>query len=173
MAKGTFKRRNSEMKIPVFVSRPNELTPDQDAVMDEFFALLDGFALEPRTLQKQTGPEAFLLDEIRTMISQCAGGLIIGFVQEAATNIDRYNRDPLPHKSYPTPWNHIEAGLLFASHVPLLVWREPSITGGVFDNGVTGEDVHIIGKDFSRHDETTRSIFSNWQAEIRRTCVRA
>lgn len=161
------------MRIPVFVSRPNELTPGQDKVMDEIFAILEDFALEPRTLQKRTGPDAFPLNEIRTMISQCSGGLIIGFAQEAATNVDRHNRDTLPHKTYPTPWNHLEAGLLFASHVPMLVWREPSITGGVFDDGVTGEDVHTIGPTFSRHDARARTIFSNWQADIRRTCAKA
>ncbi|NQY13549.1 MAG: hypothetical protein HRT81_06805 [Henriciella sp.] len=156
------------MKIPVFVSRPNLLTPDQEKVMDEIFAILDELALEPRTLGQSDYPTDFPLKEARAIIRHCSGGLVIGFAQEKAANVERYNRGDVPSKTYPTPWNHLEAGILFASHIPMLIWREPSITGGVFDNGVTGNFVHAFEPDFSRSDPRVRAVFSKWQAEISR-----
>ena len=38
---------------------------------------------------------------------------------------------------FPTAWNQLEAGILFALSKPLLVFREEGILGGIFDNGVT------------------------------------
>jgi len=157
------------MKIPVFVSRPNQLTPDQEKTMAEIFAILEELALEPRTLGQSDYPTDFPLKEVRAIIRHCSGGLVIGFAQEKAANVERFDRDDVPNKMYPTPWNHLEAGILFASRVPMLIWREPSIAGGIFDKGVTGNFVHTFEPGFSRDDLRVRAVFSKWQAEISRT----
>jgi len=38
---------------------------------------------------------------------------------------------------FPTAWNNLEAGILFAMSKPLLVFRADAIEGGIFDNGVS------------------------------------
>jgi hypothetical protein len=43
---------------------------------------------------------------------------------------------------FPTPWNHIEAGILHGLGLPLLVFAEDGISGGVFDRGVTDVFIH-------------------------------
>lgn len=156
------------MKIPIFVSRPNGLTPDQEKVMDEIFSILEDLSLEPRTLGQSDYPTDFPLKEIRAIAKHCSGGLVIGFAQETADKVVRHNRDPVSPKTYPTPWNHLEAGLLFAIDIPMLIWKEPGIQGGVFDNGVTGHFVHAFEPDFNRDDPRVRAVFSKWQAEVSR-----
>ena len=155
------------MKIPVFVSRPNQLTPDQDQVLAEIFAILDEVSLEPRTLAQLDGAGSSTLSEVRTMVRRCFGGLVLGFAQEQATNVERLNHETVAHKAYPSPWNQLEAGLLYANQLPMLVWREPSITGGVFDEGTTENSVYTFSPGFSRYDPVAQEVFSNWKTSVR------
>lgn len=43
---------------------------------------------------------------------------------------------------FPSPWNHLESGILFGLHLPLLVFAEEGVSGGVFDRGVTDVFIH-------------------------------
>jgi hypothetical protein len=70
---------------------------------------------------------------------------------------------------FPSPWNQLEAGILFSLGLPLLVFRESGIYGGVFDHGVSDVFIHSIPlptlsgsakKSFS-------AVFLKWQAQIR------
>lgn len=155
------------MKIPVFVSRPNQLTPDQDVVLGEIFAILADLSLIPRTLDQTDSPNGSTLKDVRTMVRRCFGGLVLGFAQEQATNIERFKHETVPHKTYPSPWNQVEAGLLYASQLPTLVWREPAITGGVFDEGASESSVYTFSPGFSRYDSVAQEVFSNWKTSVR------
>ena len=44
--------------------------------------------------------------------------------------------------SIPSPWNHLEAGILFGLRLPILIFRDTGITGGVFDPGVSDVFIH-------------------------------
>jgi len=70
---------------------------------------------------------------------------------------------------FPTPWNHLEAGILFGLKLPLLVFREPGISGGVFDNGVTDAFVHTMpqGNLTPSKREAFEALFLKWQAKVR------
>lgn len=136
--------------------------------MDEIESILGELSLEPRTLGQSDYPTDFPLKEVRAIVRHCSGGLVVGFSQERASDVERHNREKVASKHYPTPWNHLEAGLLFGSDIPMLIWKEPAITGGVFDNGVTGTFVHAFEPDFSRRDPRVRAVFSKWQAEVSR-----
>jgi hypothetical protein len=46
--------------------------------------------------------------------------------------------------AFPTPWNQLEAGVLFALDLPLLVFRERYVSGGIFDNGVSDLFIHEL-----------------------------
>lgn len=110
----------------------------------------------------------------------CAGGLILGFSQ---VTVDRGRQkvgtaDAIPTPKglrIPTPWNHLEAGILFALQVPLLVFREEGIAGGVFDNGVTDVFVHAMpSTPLAREARAElRSVFLKWQADVRHTYYRS
>jgi hypothetical protein len=60
-------------------------------------------------------------------------------------------------------------GILYGLGIPLLVFAEPGITGGIFDHGVTDVFIHKM----PRRDMTAtekrglRSVFQKWQANVR------
>lgn len=125
------------MKIPVFVSSPTALNPSQkESYICVFEHLLD-LQLEPRRLGDSDYPNDYPLREIAVIASHCSGGVILGFEQFRATNgISKPGTDkeeavePMMSLSFPTPWNKLEAGILFGLKLPLLIFREPHIKGG-------------------------------------------
>lgn len=99
----------------------------------------------------------------------CSGGLILGFRQaishagvvKPGTRAEMSYKNP---KYLPTPWNHLEAGILFGLGLPLLVFHEEGVDGGIFDAGVTDVYVHLMPK---RASDGLDQIFLKWQADVR------
>jgi hypothetical protein len=69
----------------------------------------------------------------------------------------------------PTPWNHLEGGILFGLHLPLLVFAEEGLTGGVFDRGVTDVFIHRMPDPAmsSSAKKALSAVFQKWQASVR------
>jgi hypothetical protein len=69
---------------------------------------------------------------------------------------------------FPTPWNQLEAGILFSLRLPLMVFREDG-SGGVFDNGVT--DVFVnrlpLGRIGKRDEEQILFSIQIWVGQVR------
>lgn len=135
------------MAIPVFVSLPSRLTPQQLAVREALYERIRAFDLEPRTVGSPydvalRNP----LHEVRTVARHCSGGLILGFVQMYVSSgyVVRGEDEPQPHERlpFPTPWNHLETGVLFGLGLPILVFREEGISGGIFDVGSSDVFLH-------------------------------
>ena len=130
------------MKIPIFLSSPTALNPTQEASRKVIVDLLKELNLEPRALGRSDYPAELPLREVLVIAKHCAGGIILGFNQfsaaggtyKAGTKAERTTSDTV---MFPTPWNHLEAGILFSLGRPLMVFKEPGISGGVFDHGVT------------------------------------
>jgi hypothetical protein len=162
------------MKIPVFVSCPTSLSPQQNSsrklVLDE----LARHGLEPRALGRSDYPTELPLREVLLLARHCAGGVVLGFEQFQAdtgtwkrgTPDARPAAGPTP---FPTSWNHLESGILFGLGLPLLVFKEDGISGGIFDNGVT--DVFIHPMPIPPLPRANRSglteVFRKWQANVR------
>ena len=70
---------------------------------------------------------------------------------------------------FPSPWNHLEAGILFSLGLPLLVFRESGISGGVFDHGVTDVFIHPmpLASLNPADKQALRAVFLKWQASVR------
>ncbi|MFY9959029.1 hypothetical protein [Bradyrhizobium sp.] len=60
----------------------------------------------------------------------------------------------------PTPWNHLEARILFSRRLPVLVFREKGISGGIFDEGVTDVFIHKMPSvaDFEKKAGSVRQV---------------
>ena len=164
------------MLIPVFVSMPNTLSQQQRLAQQLIFGELGHHGIEARTLGRTDYPTSFPLREVLTLAKHCSGGVILGFSQVVATAGVLKNGTPFKtrinkgkHILFPTPWNQLEAGILFAIDVPLLVFREPGISGGVFDNGVTDLFVHPMPKPDAEYQEkkALRAVFQKWTAQVR------
>lgn len=162
------------MKIPVFVSCPNTLTKSQNTSRRLLFRELDGLGLEPRSLGSTDYPKDFPLKEVLQLAKHCSGGVILGFEQfQARAGI--WKRGTTQEKkitspfSFATPWNQLEAGILFCLGLPILVFREESISDGIFDP--SNSDVFVHSMPQSSISKTAREalhqVFLRWEADVR------
>ena len=114
------------------------------------------------------------LREVLVIAKHCSGGVILGFEQfytptgtwkRGITGSEKSATDA----SFPSPWNNLEAGVLFSIGIPLLVFKEPAISGGVFDSGVTDVFVHRMPiTPLSSPDKKGLSeVFLKWQSKVR------
>ena len=162
------------MRIPIFVSCPTSLSRKQEISRLMILAELKRMQLEPRALGRSDYPTEFPLREVYVIAKHCSGGVILGFEQSYASSIiekrgvarkEKTNRKVI----MPTPWNHLEAGILFGLSLPLLVFKEEGISGGVFDNGVTDNFIHNMPTD--KLDTSQRralaDVFLKWQFRVR------
>jgi hypothetical protein len=166
------------MKIPVFVSCPTTLNPSQEGARALLIKYLSELNLEPRSLGRSDYPSEFPLREVLMIARHCAGGLILGFEQFQATS-GTWKRGvgvaggekTLPAGSpvsFPTPWNHLEAGMLFGLGLPLLLFREDTISGGVFDNGVTDVFIHEMPTAIlsAKQRASLKEVFLKWHGKV-------
>ena len=163
------------MDIPVFVSCPTSLSEAQQASRALILRQLKRFNLEPRALGRSDYPTEFPLREVMLIARHCSGGVILGFEQYRSLTGIRKPGAPEQQKqdapvSIPTPWNHLEAGILFGLRLPILIFRERGIEGGVFDPGVSDVFIHEMPTptDTKERKEALSDVFLKWQAEVRR-----
>lgn len=159
------------MRIPVFVSCPTSLNNDQELARTRVMDELELLRLESRALGRSDYPADLPLREVHVLATHCSGGIILGFEQFHATS-GTLKRGTPDEKSlsgevvYPSMWNQLEAGVLYGLGLPLLVFREEKIEGGIFDIGVTDVFVHKMPTAKTSSDEL-REIFLKWQARVR------
>jgi len=161
------------MRIPVFVSAPTTLSAVQDDTYNAVGKTLDELGLERRALGKSDYPSDLPVTEVMQIARRCSGGIILGFAQFIARA--GVSKPATPHERqaqdvpFPTPWNHLEAGILFSLRLPILVFKEPGISGGVFDHGVSDVFIHDMpnAKDLTNPDHSVREVLLKWQARVR------
>ncbi|WP_158808577.1 hypothetical protein [Beijerinckia sp. L45] len=158
------------MKIPVFVSCPTSLSKPQEAQRAIILAMLDTLNLEPRALGRSDYPAELPLREVLVIARHCAGGVILGFNQLTVT-AGTWKPDTKAAKlvsgltRLPTAWNHLEAGILFSLGRPLLVFKEPDISGGIFDLGTADVFVHTMPSTRAKKDDL-REVFLKWRDKV-------
>src|SRR5262249_39619353 len=141
-------------------------------VYDFILGELARHGMEPYTLGQSHHPTQSPLHEVVVMARHVCGGVILGFEQFCA--IDGVSKPGTDRESkigsptfFPTPWNQLEAGILYSLGVPLMILREKSINGGIFDQGVTRWFTHTLPRadELEQHRET---IARRRYPEIRR-----
>ena len=162
------------MRIPVFVSCPTDLNPDQQKAREIIVELIEDMRLEPRALGRSDYPTELPLREVAVIANHCSGGIILGFEQFRAQGgvwkpgVEKLERNVTESVVFPSPWNHLEAGILFGLKLPLLIFREPGISGGVFDIGVTDVFVHPMPKSDAtpKSLDALREVFLKWHGKV-------
>lgn len=129
--------------------------------------------MEWRSLGQTDYPTSFPLREVLMLAKRCAGGLILGFKQFETKNGIWKKGTPFQSiqralLKLPTPWNHIEAGILFSLDLPLLVFREDGVAGGIFDNGVSDLFVQNlpIGRSHKRDRKVIKEVIRKWSVRV-------
>lgn len=164
------------MKIPIFVSSPSDLSKTQNLTRERIIKHLERLNLEPRALGRTDYPTEYPLREIYVIAKHCSGGIILGFEQIRITSgilKPGTEKEQIIGEdntiSVPTAWNHLEAGVLFGLHKPLLIFRECNISGGVFDNGVTDIFVHTLPMGIWKKSDVNsmNEVFLKWHSKVR------
>jgi len=164
-------------KIPVFVSCPSELNAAQEKINNVINSILNDLGFERRAVGKMHSPVLSPLVEVKKLAKNCAGGLILGFEQIYVNDGTLLHRRGTSYEKalsqpyiLPTPWNQLEAGLLFELGLPLLIFREAGIRGGIFSEGTSGYFVH----DFPEASQSKNKIrnemydsFTRWAEMVR------
>jgi hypothetical protein len=175
----------SGMRIPVFISGPTDLNPDQDEVRNAIIEMLNDEMLEPRALGRTDYPLSLPLAEVCVIASHCAGGIILGFEQLRATAGTRKHgarkddgKDasrPITNEQMvrlPTAWNHMEAAILFALGKPLMILCEQGIDEGVFFPGTASSFTHTLPanlNEFAAQRDPIRQVIKSWRAQVSAT----
>jgi hypothetical protein len=162
------------MQIPIFLSSPSALNKHQEDFRKLICALLEEVSLEPRALGRTDYPTRNPLREVFAIARRCSGAIILGFSQfetktgvwKKGTSEQKENKGAI---KFPTPWNHLEAGILFGLELPILVFKEIGISGGIFDNGGSDVFVHNIpeSKLTPSQRKDLQSVILKWQADVR------
>jgi hypothetical protein len=132
--------------LPVFVSVPSKLNRQQQAVHRAIETELQILHFEPRTVGRSDHALQSPLGEVYQLARRCCGGLILGFRQAstksatlwAGTKVEQANVPAY----WPSAWNQLEAGVLYTLGMPILVFAEDGVNGGIFDPGVANIFIH-------------------------------
>jgi hypothetical protein len=139
--------------------------------------ILDDLQLEPRALGRSDYPKDVPLKEVFAIARHCHGGVILGFEQLRATagvwksgSKEERSISGTEPVLLPTPWNQLEAGILFGLKLPLLIFRETRVYGGVFDVGTTEVFVHEMppARPTRKKHAELREVFLKWHAAVSR-----
>jgi hypothetical protein len=150
------------------------LNDEQQLRREVIVRLMEEMQLEPRALGRSDYPTDYPLREVAVIAQHCSGGIILGFTQFSASagiwkaGTDGERKVDVNPEVFPTPWNHLEAGILFGLRLPLLIFRESGISGGVFDNGVTDVFVHELPAPQPSLPQlgALREVFLKWRGRV-------
>jgi hypothetical protein len=115
---------------------------------------------------------------VLSIARHCAGAVILGFEHSRSTGrtiVGPHTDDPRiiePDCVHPTPWNNLEAGIAYALDLPLLIFKENGISGGVFDPGATEVFVYPMPTIDAEGISSTERIIQRWQSPVRNTYYR-
>ena len=153
------------MSIPVFISCPSRLNEKQKEYNEKINCLLADFGFERRALGISDYATDYPLKEVYDLAKHCAGGVILGFeqiyIEKGLSKRGTSYEKALNEISIPTPWNHLEAGILYSLQIPLLIIREKRIEGGIFDYGTSAYFVH----DFES-DVDLKKVLLKWAVKV-------
>ena len=161
------------IKIPIFVSSPTDLNPAQEMSAKIILQQLKKYKLEWRALGRNEYPDELPLREVIRMIKHCSGGVILGFEQfEAPSGVFKSGTTtPIAVTSrviMPTPWNQLEAGALVSQELPLLIFKEDGIKGGIFDIGTTEVFIHNMPTPAMTRSakDSLDMVFQKWASKV-------
>ena len=163
------------MRIPVFVSCPSDLSPTQESTAKLIKTMIDKNKLAWRALGRSDYSYKLPLTEVLGMVRHCSGGIILGFKQfESPSGVfkpDTPNEKVVSSPVVmPTPWNHLEAGILFNQNLPILIFKEDGISGGVFDIGTPDIFIQKMPSPplTPEAKEDLDTLFQNWASDVKR-----
>ena len=145
----------------VFLSLPSCRTPSQEEVSDRLVTLLQREGFRVQRLPRTDYPPSDALSEIYRRLTGCAGAVVFGM-----RPVDAGDERP---SSGATPWTHVEAGMAYASNLPLLIVRQRGVDSGAFDDSVAGHRTHMLDLAEGWEDDAVLTAIRPWLSEVVRS----
>jgi len=163
------------LRIPIFVSCPSALRPDQERSARIILDHVEKNKLQWRALGQPDYSRKLPLTEVIGMIRHCSGGIILGFEQYQANSViyrrgvKGKEKKPKGPVLFPTPWNHLECGILYSLRLPILAFHEPGIEGGIFDPGIIPDFTHKMPtpRMTKSAKDQLDALFQRWAGEVK------
>jgi len=152
----------------IFLSRPTWVDQSFSEGLESFIAQLRAHDLNPRTLGSSDYPTECPLDEVIDMMKQCSGAIILGYPQISITNGKIKENEIEDEVHLGTEWNHIEAALAYAMHLPMFVLHHHTVSRGIFDRGTLNSFIHKIDMADSSWSIKPEIVgaFSKWKQKV-------
>src|SRR5262245_41284621 len=117
-------------RISVFISRPLKLTASQTRSLRLIEHYIAELGFDPKTVDAKMLIK-FPFQKVHALARVCSEEVVLGFIKQ--TDLPERKKKSRASQTDPTPWNQIEADMLFSIDLPLLVFREPGVSGRIFD----------------------------------------
>jgi len=155
--------------IQIFVSRPSTLTPSQQAVWQLVEGTLETLGAEVVVFERSDYPPAGVLTDLRRVMVNCHGVIVLGFRQLEITagrwRPDTPEERPVGGAAEATSWNQVEAGIAAALGLPMFVVRDSGVTGGVFD--IEDDKVSVVvDLTHALERDQTKNSLQAWLMEL-------
>lgn len=124
----------------IFISRPGVLDVRQQVLVDSVRDLIKSFGYEPMDLARDEYDKSNVLANLSQRMSGCGAIIVFGFrslyVNQGEYRSNTEDSRIVSNEVFPTPWNHIEAGMGLMKGVPVLVLADEGVSDGIFDENV-------------------------------------
>lgn len=155
----------------VFLSRPGCLGYPYQLKIAALLERLEGEGLEVQTLERPDYPNFGAIVEVRRIMSGCAGAIVTGFpelrIERGLWRSGTPEEKRVEDSAETTPWSQIEGGMAVMLGIPILVFRERRVSGGIFDIDANEVGLYQVFVDDDPSSQVFLSPFSNWCSDTR------
>lgn len=155
----------------VFLSRPGCLGYPYQLKVSVLLERLEAEGLDVQTLERPDYPNFGMVGEVRRIMSSCDGAIITGFpelrIERGLWRSGTPEEKRVEDLAETTPWSQIEGGMAVMLGIPILVFRERGVGGGIFDIGPNEVGVYQVFVDDDPTSKVFLSPFSNWCSDAR------
>jgi hypothetical protein len=159
-----------KLNLPVYVSTGRPRNSTQEASTQLIGEFLQKNNLEWRSLGitdfTTKSPFQFVLE----LIKECYGGIILGFERFRSSSSDLLEGTTSTRETASqvtaSPWHQIETTALFTLNLPLLIFKESEVQGGIFDREASDFVIYDMPRPNQAMDKMGK-VFSIWAAKVR------
>lgn len=158
------------LAIPVYMACPSRLTAEQASDVERLHELLRAHGLKGKALEASSYSLKPPLTMVLEVIQACYGGLILGFEHfRSESGVVRQGTPAETRVSsqvMASPWHQIETAVLLARNLPVLIFKDRDVRGGVFDLGTSDHLILEMPSSNPAPDHLALR-FSEWAAAVR------
>ena len=157
--------------IPIFVSSPARFDSRQIASVDLIRKLVEEKGPIWRQIGVMDNSLRSPIEEVLSTIKTCYGGIILGFERFRAYSgvLKRGTAEETiagPQVSA-SPWHQIEATALLARELPVLIFKDPGVQEGLFDQGSSNMPIYQMPHPELKSQDW-QSVFTAFSTRVRR-----